>query len=70
MPGEVSRPHEEPICKCQHFKSVHVNGVCTCGCTKFEEIPFDSSELGRTVHLWLNRYKKPKHSKKNTFGKW
>lgn len=60
MPGPVSEPYPgTPICKCEHFKTVHnfPSGECDaddCDCLQFQQINFDESELGKAVRDFLH----------------
>lgn len=62
MPGSVSDSYSARVCRCQHFDSVHDNlGKCEgerCKCQKFDEMPFDESEVGKATNELIDGFQK------------
>lgn len=59
MPGDISQAIEPQICKCQHFRDIHISGQCQaegCTCHQFKEINFDDSEFGQAFQTWVDDF--------------
>ena len=62
MPGPISESHEEPICRCGHYKQIHTTRgivrpceVDGCDCQDFEQVDLDETALGQALNEWLSR---------------